>query len=179
MKKLLTLILVLILSLCLAACGKESGKKPDKEEQKEQQKEEPKEQKQEQEQEEEKDTLFQKNAEEREKQIEDEYLAEEMRHVIEVLVFGEPEIYAALEESIPSGETGVELARIKENGLEYCSSLPELKKWVTEIYGDELAKFDKDVFKSDKYSAKEYLITFRENDDETDGYKYEVDGTWK
>lgn len=175
MKKLLTLILVLILSLCLAACGKESGKKPDKEEQKEQQKEEPKEQKQE----EEKDTLFQKNAEEREKQIEDEYLAEEMRHVIEVIVFGEPEIYAALGESIPSGETGVELARIKENGLEYCSSLPELKEWVTEIYGDELAKFDKDVFKSDKYSAMEYLITFRENAEETDEYKYEVAGEWK
>ena len=166
MKRLFTLVLVLLLSLCLSACeNEESGKKEAKKEQKNQ--------------EEKKDTPAPANSKEEKKQSEDEMLAEEMRHVIEVIAYGEPDIYIALGEAIRSGETGVDVLRITQNGMEYCMDMPELKEWVTDMYGDELAKFENDVFKSDKYKAMEYMISFREKDDKTDGYQYEVVGEWK
>ncbi|MBO4668770.1 MAG: hypothetical protein J5648_02200 [Lachnospiraceae bacterium] len=168
MKRLFTLVLVLVLSLCLSACAnEESGKKEAKEEQKNQQ-----EQKQ-------KDTPAPANSKEEKKQSEDEMLAEEMRHVIEVLAYGEPDIYIALGKAIPSGETEVDVLRITQNGMEYCMDMPELKEWITDLYMDELSKFDRDVFKSEKYKAMEYMISFREKDDKTDGYQYEVVGEWK
>lgn len=171
MKRLFTLVLVLVLSLCLAACeNEESGKKEAKEEQKNQQ---------EQKQEEKKDTPAPANSKEVKKQSEDEMLAEEMRHVIEVLAYGEPDIYIALGKAIPSGETGVDVLRITQNGMEYCMDMPELKEWITAVYADELPKLDSDVFKSEKYKAMEYTISFREKDDKTDGYQYEVVGEWK
>ena len=175
MKRLLTPALVLVLLLCLTACGdKESGRKENKEEQKEQQ-----EQKQEQKQEEKKDTPVKEDAKEAEKQVEDVNLAEEIRHFVEVVVFSEPATYEMLGKSVPSGEKGIDVLRLGQNGMEYCIEAPQLREWFADIYGDEVSKFSTNVFKSAKYSAMEYTVTFQKCSDEADSYEYEVIGAWK
>ena len=146
MKKVM-IILCVVVALSLVACGKGSDKDNEP-------------------------TPKQETVSEEEKNLQkdDEDMAEEIRHTVEI-VYADLAVYDDLAKAIGSSTSSVEILSWGFSGITYIADVPNLKVAMEEVYE---GKVNSSVFQSTKYKSMKYVVSAKKNN-----RKFDITGEWK
>lgn len=108
--------------------------------------------------------------EEKNLQKDDEDIAEEIRHTVEI-AYADLAVYDDLAKAIGSSTSSVEILSWGSSGITYIVDVPNLKAAIEEVYE---GKVNSSAFQSTKYKSMKYVVSAKKNNG-----MFDITGEWK